>query len=78
MNIFNRFRNIKKRNKYKELERLFDEVVTFFPKGHTSMMIHDIDLKELDRRRWAIKSDNTAARQEKSGMFDITLFGKDK
>lgn len=77
MNIFNRFKKkLKKKNKYRELERLFDKIVALFPDGHANMMVHNIDLKELDRRRWAIKFDKTAERQEKSGIFDITLFGK--
>lgn len=74
MNIFKKFKKV---NKYKELERLFDEIVILFPDGSVNIMIHRIDFKKLDKRIWQIKSNNTAKRRNNK-IFDITLFGKDK
>ena len=74
MNIFKKFKKqLKARNKYKELERLFDEIVALFPNGYANITIHGINLSELGRN-WKIGTDNTAERNDKT--FDITLFGK--
>ena len=79
MNIFKKFKKkVKERNKYKRLEELFDEIGILFPGSGANLMMHNIVLDELDKRRWAIESDNTAHRQGKECAFDITLFGKDK
>ena len=71
MNIFKKFKN-----KYIRLEELFDEIKNLFPDSSVNLMMHDIELNRLDKRRWAIGSNNIANRQGRNSAFDITLFGK--
>lgn len=77
-----------KKNKYKKIEELFDEIVGLFPDGSANLNIHRIDLTKLDKKVWEIESKkgelprckNYAVAKrinKKNTPFDIVLYGED-